>query len=105
MAGSFGFEAHKYNVSKMIAESRLLPAVRALPEGALLIADGFSCREQVDDLAGIRPLHLAEVIAQALPVDAGIHLSTRSLYRTEAPGGRNHRRNCRPWPGNCSGIC
>ena len=81
MAGSFGFEAHKYNVSKMIAESRLLPAVRALPEGALLIADGFSCREQVDDLAGIRPLHLAEVIAQALPVDAGIHLSTQSLQR------------------------
>lgn len=70
MAGSFGFEAHKYDVSVAIAEQRLLPAVRNRGTDTLLIADGFSCREQVEDLEGILPRHVAEVIADALEPSA-----------------------------------
>ncbi len=66
MAGSFGFEPEKYALSKAIGERRLLPAARERENGTLFIADGFSCREQVEDLEGVLPLHLAEVIARAL---------------------------------------
>ena len=66
MAGSFGFEAEHYDVSTSVGERVLLPAVRAAHEGTALIADGFSCREQITQGAGRRPLHLAEVIAAAL---------------------------------------
>jgi len=70
MAGSFGFEAHKYDVSVAAGERVLLPAVRAASEDTLVIANGFSCQEQVAQLAGRRPLHLAEVIKMALQGEA-----------------------------------
>jgi FAD/FMN-containing dehydrogenase/Fe-S oxidoreductase len=67
MAGSFGFEAHKYDVSLAIGELELLPAVRqALPD-TLIIADGFSCREQISQCTGRHAVHLAEAIKMALP--------------------------------------
>ncbi|HUJ01117.1 MAG TPA: FAD-linked oxidase C-terminal domain-containing protein [Usitatibacter sp.] len=66
MAGSFGFEKEKYEVSMACAERVLLPAVRAADAQTLVIANGFSCREQVEQATGKRPLHLAEVIAMAL---------------------------------------
>jgi FAD/FMN-containing dehydrogenase/Fe-S oxidoreductase len=66
MAGGFGFEKDHYAVSRQIAELGLLPAVRNAAPDTLLIADGFSCREQVWQLAGKRPLHAAEAIALAL---------------------------------------
>lgn len=47
MAGSFGFEADKYDVSVAVGERRLLPAIRQAPASALIVADGFSCREQI----------------------------------------------------------
>jgi hypothetical protein len=47
MAGSFGFEADKYDLSVAIGELELLPAVRQAPPDWLIIADGFSCREQI----------------------------------------------------------
>src|SRR5439155_16636208 len=47
LAGSFGYEAGKYDVSMRLGERRLLPAVRALPPDTLIIADGFSCRSQI----------------------------------------------------------
>ncbi len=62
MAGSFGFEHDRYEISMAIGEHRLLPAVRREPEESLLIADGFSCREQILQATGRRTLHLAEVI-------------------------------------------
>jgi Fe-S oxidoreductase len=69
MAGSFGFErGERYDVSMRIAERRLLPAAREAPPATLLIADGFSCREQIVQGAGRRPLHLAEVLRMALPL-------------------------------------
>ena len=65
MAGSFGFEADKYHVSMAIGELELLPAVRQAPPDQLIIADGFSCREQIAQSAGRHALHLAEVIQLA----------------------------------------
>ena len=61
MAGAFGFEAEHAEVSKRIAEHRLLPRLRAAAPGDLVVTDGFSCRTQVDELAGRRVAHLAEL--------------------------------------------
>jgi Fe-S oxidoreductase len=66
MAGSFGFEAHKYDVSIAIGELELLPAVRQASLETLIIADGFSCREQISQCTGRRALHLAEALKMAL---------------------------------------
>jgi len=62
MAGAFGFQRAKYELSVALAERVLLPAVRANPD-AIVVADGFSCREQLRQLAGIRARHLAELLA------------------------------------------
>lgn len=66
MAGPFGFHERHYEVSVQAGERVLLPAVRGAPEEALVVADGFSCREQVAQLGERRALHLAEVLALAL---------------------------------------
>ena len=66
MAGSFGFDEHKYDVSLAVGELELLPAVRKAPADSLIIADGFSCREQIAQCTDRQALHLAEVIAMAL---------------------------------------
>jgi FAD/FMN-containing dehydrogenase/Fe-S oxidoreductase len=62
MAGSFGFERDKYDVSMAIGELELLPAVRQAPADWLIIANGFSCREQIAQGTGRQSLHLAEVL-------------------------------------------
>ncbi|MGB0077015.1 MAG: FAD-linked oxidase C-terminal domain-containing protein [Candidatus Sulfotelmatobacter sp.] len=66
MAGSFGFEPDKYDLSIAIGELELLPAVRRAPDNWLIIADGFSCREQIAQGTPRRALHLAEVLQMAL---------------------------------------
>jgi FAD/FMN-containing dehydrogenase/Fe-S oxidoreductase len=67
MAGAFGFErGEHYELSQKIGERALLPAVRAAAPDALLVADGFSCREQIAQSGGRRALHLAEVLEMAL---------------------------------------
>jgi Fe-S oxidoreductase/FAD/FMN-containing dehydrogenase len=66
LAGSFGFEPEHYDISMQIGERVLLPAVREQADETLVVADGFSCREQVRHGTGRRPLHVAEVIARAL---------------------------------------
>ncbi|MDT0613763.1 FAD-binding and (Fe-S)-binding domain-containing protein [Streptomyces lancefieldiae] len=66
LAGNFGFEAGHYEVSVACAEDQLLPAVREAPDGAVVLADGFSCRTQLEQLAGVRGRHLAEVLAEGL---------------------------------------
>ena len=66
MAGSFGFEAEKYDVSVQIGERVLLPAVRQAAAETLIIADGFSCFQQIEGLAGRKPLHIAEVLQMAI---------------------------------------
>ncbi len=66
MAGSFGFETDKYDVSVKCGERVLLPAVRKASSNTLIIADGFSCREQIMELTPRKPLHTAEVLQMAL---------------------------------------
>jgi FAD/FMN-containing dehydrogenase/Fe-S oxidoreductase len=65
MAGAFGFEADKYEISVAIGELELLPAVRKAEPECLIIADGFSCREQISQCTNRHALHLAEVIQMA----------------------------------------
>jgi Fe-S oxidoreductase len=62
LAGNFGVEQGHYEVSVAIAEHALLPAVRAAGADAVVLADGFSCRTQLDDLAGVRALHISELL-------------------------------------------
>jgi FAD/FMN-containing dehydrogenase/Fe-S oxidoreductase len=66
MAGAFGFEKEKYPVSKAIGELELLPAVRQAPTDWLIVADGFSCREQIAQETDRHALHLSEVLQMAL---------------------------------------
>jgi len=77
MAGSFGFEHDKYDISMAIGELELLPAVRKAPDDWLIIADGFSCREQIAQGSDRRALHLAEVLQMAL---AGLSASDSGPY-------------------------
>lgn len=66
LAGNFGMEQGHYEVSVAVAETHLLPAVRAHP-GAVVLADGMSCRVQLDDLEGTPTMHLAELFASKVP--------------------------------------
>ncbi|HEX8962477.1 MAG TPA: FAD-binding and (Fe-S)-binding domain-containing protein, partial [Rhodocyclaceae bacterium] len=66
MAGSFGFEESKYEVSMRCGERVLLPEVRAADADTLIIADGYSCREQIVQTTGRRPLHLSQVLRMAM---------------------------------------
>jgi len=66
MSGLFGYEHHKYETSKAIGENGVLPAVRNAPADTIVCADGFSCRTQIADLTGRRPMHLAEILRDAL---------------------------------------
>jgi len=63
MAGPFGFERDKFNLSQTLAERALLPAVRAAGPETVFVADGFSCREQIAQNSSRRGLHLAEILA------------------------------------------
>jgi FAD/FMN-containing dehydrogenase/Fe-S oxidoreductase len=63
LAGNFGMELGHYETSVAVAEHNLLPAVRAAGPEAVVLADGMSCRVQLADLAGVRALHLAELLA------------------------------------------
>lgn len=66
MAGSFGFEKEHFDVSMKCGERVLLPAVRAAGKDVLIIADGFSCREQIAQSTGRQALHLSEVLRMAM---------------------------------------
>jgi Fe-S oxidoreductase len=66
MAGAFGFEADKYAMSQAIGERVLMPAVRQAADDTLIVADGFSCREQIEQATGRRALHLAEVLKMGM---------------------------------------
>jgi Fe-S oxidoreductase len=95
MAGSFGFEHDKYAVSAAIGELELLPAVRNAPKDWLIIADGFSCREQIAQLTGRRALHLAEVLQMALnppAADSDPYPESASVREREAEVQSSMRR-------------
>jgi hypothetical protein len=66
MAGPFGFEREKYEVSIAVGERVLLPAVRKKEQDAIIVADGFSCREQVTQQTNRHAMHLADALKLAL---------------------------------------
>ncbi|MEV7233721.1 FAD-binding and (Fe-S)-binding domain-containing protein [Streptomyces sp. NPDC051020] len=66
LAGNFGFERGHWDVSVACAEEQLLPSVRGAEPGTDILADGFSCRTQLAQLAGVRARHLAELLAEGL---------------------------------------
>jgi Fe-S oxidoreductase len=66
MAGAFGFERAHYDVSIACGERVLLPQVRAASPDTLIVANGFSCREQIVQTTNRRPIHLVEVLKRAL---------------------------------------
>jgi FAD/FMN-containing dehydrogenase/Fe-S oxidoreductase len=78
MAGSFGFEREKFAVSQAVGERVLLPAVRQAPDDALIVSDGFSCREQIRQATGRRAMHLAEVMEFALRFEKARASASRS---------------------------
>lgn len=65
MAGSFGYEAGHFDVSMKMAEASLLPAIRAKP-GAIVVADGISCRHQIGDGAQREAVHVAVLLERHL---------------------------------------
>ncbi|HEV2500430.1 MAG TPA: FAD-binding and (Fe-S)-binding domain-containing protein [Terriglobia bacterium] len=79
MAGGFGFEKDHYDISIQVGERVLLPAVRQADPETLIIANGFSCREQISQTTDRKALHLAEVIQMAM--------------RGEGSGAGDHRRS------------
>jgi Fe-S oxidoreductase len=66
MAGSFGYEAEHYDVSQAMGELSLFPAVRKAARGTLVVADGTSCRHQIQDGTAKSAVHVARVLASAL---------------------------------------
>jgi hypothetical protein len=66
MAGAFGYEKDKYQVSIACGERRLLPEVRKAPLSTIIVADGFSCKEQIAQETNRHALHLAEVLKLAI---------------------------------------
>jgi Fe-S oxidoreductase len=65
MAGSFGFEAEHYDISQRLSERHLLPAARQAATERFVVAEGFSCRTQIQEATDRRPLHLAELLMMA----------------------------------------
>ncbi|HEU5266447.1 MAG TPA: FAD-binding and (Fe-S)-binding domain-containing protein, partial [Jatrophihabitans sp.] len=66
LAGNFGVERGHYDVSRAVAETALLPAVRSAPHDARILADGFSCRTQLEQLGHTHGVHLAQLLADHL---------------------------------------
>src|SRR5579862_3287564 len=67
MAGAFGYHADTIDVSRAMGELSLLPAVRKADADAIIVADGTSCRHQIHDGTGRQAIHVARVLAAALP--------------------------------------
>jgi len=65
MAGPFGFEADKFELSKTIAQDGLLPAVESAAPSTIFVADGFSCREQIAQLSDRKAMHFAELLVRS----------------------------------------
>ena len=65
MAGAFGFQREHYDISMKVGERVILPAVREAGADTLIVADGFSCREQISQATGRETYHLAELLRMA----------------------------------------
>ncbi|MET9079920.1 FAD-binding and (Fe-S)-binding domain-containing protein [Streptomyces sp. NPDC004232] len=86
LAGNFGFERGHHDLSLAIGELGVLPSVRAAAPGALVLADGFSCRTQIEQGGtGRRALHLAEALALGLAGNLPAEQPERLAARPEPP--------------------
>ncbi|WP_031480556.1 FAD-binding and (Fe-S)-binding domain-containing protein [Streptomyces bicolor] len=86
LAGNFGFERGHHEVSMAVGELGVLPAVRAAPPGDLVLADGFSCRTQIEQGdTGRRALHLAEALSLGLDGNLPADHPERPARRTDPP--------------------
>jgi FAD/FMN-containing dehydrogenase/Fe-S oxidoreductase len=81
MAGSFGFEKDHYDVSLKVGERILLPRIRETTEDTLIITNGFSCRQQIEQLTGKQPLHLAQVLLMSFQNQSSSILSKNTTLR------------------------
>ncbi|MGW2648827.1 FAD-binding and (Fe-S)-binding domain-containing protein [Streptomyces sp. NPDC001393] len=89
LAGNFGFERGHHDVSLAIGELGVLPAVRAAAPSALVLADGFSCRTQIEQGGtGRRALHLAEALALGLGGNLPAEQPERLAVRPEPPSAK-----------------
>ena len=86
MAGSFGFEEEHYEVSQACGERVLLPALRDADPRTLVITDGFSCREMIEQNGLRRPLHSAEVLHMAMQRDGRLRPPPRRPRATAGNG-------------------
>ena len=93
LAGNFGFEKGHYEVSEACAERVLLPAVRAADDADVILADGFSCRTQIEqgDSGGRGAVHLAELLRAALHGDDGVTRPEQRWAPRPAPSSRGAR--------------
>jgi FAD/FMN-containing dehydrogenase/Fe-S oxidoreductase len=66
MAGSFGYEKEHYEISRLVGEQRLFPAIRAAASDTVIVAPGFSCRLQIEHFTGRKAVHPAELLASLL---------------------------------------
>ena len=96
MAGSFGYAREHYDVSRQIGERRLLPAARAMPPGAVLVAPGTSCREQVKHFTGVRAQHPAQLLKSLLIPSASDPLSVARGFQCRLRHGPPARGTVRP---------
>ncbi|MGH7476694.1 MAG: FAD-binding and (Fe-S)-binding domain-containing protein [Longimicrobiales bacterium] len=87
MAGAFGFEAEKYEVAQACGERVLLPAVRELGSDALIVTDGFSCRQQIAQSTGRSALHLSQILRSA------VERQTEARYPAAASGRQGARES------------
>lgn len=90
LAGNFGFEPGHLEVSEACAERVLLPRLRDEPAETVVLADGFSCRTQIHELdsGGHEAVHLAELLASALPGAPGSAYGVAPGARPTAPSRR-----------------
>jgi Fe-S oxidoreductase len=87
MAGSFGFEEDHFDVSQACGERVLLPALREVDPRSLVITDGFSCREMIEQNGLRRPVHMAEVIHMAMQRDGMLPTPARRAGELTRRGG------------------
>jgi hypothetical protein len=98
MAGAFGFERAHYDVSMRIGELAVLPAVRAAGPDTLIVADGFSCREQIEQATGRETHHLAEILEMAIVADRAN--PQRNAFQSRSPAERGGDAATPPPPGH-----
>jgi Fe-S oxidoreductase len=104
MAGSFGFEAGHYDVSTKIGELVLLPAVRRASKDTLIIADGFSCREQIRQRTDREALHTAQVLKLALEERASLPPYPEQIFSEPRKRERTRARRKAALAAGATGI-